>query len=115
MKSTNSAFSDYNFLFENIDQTLQTNTQLMMEELLQQAIPAAQRQPEGVASTHLVRNATISMNDVEGGVSRVENAGSYRPVTLGEEPEDITEDEIISIEDTYRETAAAGLINSQSA
>jgi hypothetical protein len=40
MKSTNSAFSDYNFLFENIDQTLQTNTQLMMEELLlQQTLP----------------------------------------------------------------------------
>jgi len=26
MKSTNSAFSDYNFLFENIDQTMNLNT-----------------------------------------------------------------------------------------
>ena len=30
MKSTNSAFSDYNFLFENIDQTLHSNTQMML-------------------------------------------------------------------------------------
>lgn len=30
MKSTNSAFSDYNFLFENIDQTLSQNNQMML-------------------------------------------------------------------------------------
>ncbi len=33
MKSTNSALSDYNFLFENIDQQLQNNTQMMADEL----------------------------------------------------------------------------------
>jgi hypothetical protein len=36
MKSTNSALSDYNFLFENIDQQLQNNTQMMAEELQKQ-------------------------------------------------------------------------------
>eukprot|EP00347_Sterkiella_histriomuscorum_P011618 403371761 len=33
LKSTNSAVSDYNFLFENIDQQLHNNTQMMAEEL----------------------------------------------------------------------------------
>ena len=127
MKSTNSAFSDYNFLFENIDQTLQTNTQLMMEELLLQAnhqptlpplvLEAARIQGTQVSETTIARNATIRMNDVDG-ARQQDTAGSYIPVTLGEEynnspyQNDITQEEIISIEDTYRETAAAGLIGS---
>lgn len=73
MKSTNSAFSDYNFLFENIDQTMNMNTQLLVEELLQQT----------------GHRATVSMNEV-------------LPATRLPEVE-----EVISIEDTYRETAAA--------
>ncbi|TNV83484.1 hypothetical protein FGO68_gene14749 [Halteria grandinella] len=77
MKSTNSAFSDYNFLFENIDQTLHTNTQLMMEELLQQA-------------NH---KATVSVSEVN-------------PYNPNNNFRDNTEEEIISIEDTYRETNA---------
>jgi hypothetical protein len=42
------------------------------------------------------------------------SSSAYRPVTLGPEEEskeaqnDITEEEIISIEDTYRETAGIG-------
>jgi hypothetical protein len=53
------------------------------------------------------------MNEVEG--CRVDTLpNQYRNVTLGEE-QDQTQEEIISIEDTYRETAAAGLINSQNA
>ena len=54
------------------------------------------------------------MNDVDG-ARQQDTARSYIPVTLGEEynnspyQNDITEEEIISIEDTYRETAAAGL------
>ena len=112
MKSTNSAFSDYNFLFENIDQTLQTNTQLMMEELLlqanhQQTLPplvleAARIPGTQVSETTIARNATISMNDVDG-ARQQDTAGSYIPVTLGEEyynspyKNDISEEELISI------------------
>jgi len=74
MKSTNSAFSDYNFLFENIDQTMNMNTQLLVEELLHQ--------------TEAQHRATVSMNEVL--------PGARGP-----------EEELISIEETYRETAAA--------
>ena len=74
-----------------------------------------------VSETTIARNATISMNDVDGapGTRQLDTHGSYIPITLGEDynisppkHEDITEEEIISIEDTYRETAAAGLIGS---
>jgi hypothetical protein len=73
-----------------------------------------------VTETTIARNATISMNDVDGGpgTRHHDTAGSYIPVTLGEDfnislnRNDITEEEIISIEDTYRETAAAGLVGS---
>ena len=57
------------------------------------------------------------MNDVDG-ARQQDTAGSYIPVTLGEEynnspyKNDISEEELISIEDTYRETAGAGLIGS---
>ncbi len=55
------------------------------------------------------------MNDVEGMPNQMDTAGSYHPITLGEEispskRHDITDEEIISIEDTYRETAAAGFM-----
>jgi hypothetical protein len=107
----------------------------MMEELLfqaqnQQTLPplvleAARyggNNGSTISETTMVRNATISMNDVEGGGKPLESAGTYRAVTLGEEysispqkQQDITEDEIISIEETYRETAAAaGLLGSGS-
>ena len=117
MKSTNSAFSDYNFLFENIDQTLNQNNQMMLQELLYQQnssnnLKVAQQQQNSTSPTPEVqtlqslqqnRHATISVNDV------CNNVDCYKPVTLGreeEEEEEESKDEIISIEDTYRETAA---------
>ncbi len=51
------------------------------------------------------QHATISVNDV------CNNAEGYKPVTLGQEEgdeEEESKDEIISIEDTYRETAGIG-------
>lgn len=38
LKSSNSAMSDYNFLFEHIDQQLQNNTMSMAEEI-QKGVP----------------------------------------------------------------------------
>eukprot|EP00347_Sterkiella_histriomuscorum_P015626 403356318 len=167
LKSTNSAVSDYNFLFENIDQQLHNNTQMMAEEL-QRNMPdylmntnssleqrdsfTRQKQNQHGSKDALEGNKDpLLMNIMHGGSQnssfnrsikdnrdmprimtttnsgRAQNSldlnqkqGNYQQVNVSTnfmeqsanmssqiDITDMSDGEIISIEDTYRETNAA--------
>lgn len=100
MKSTNSALSDYNFLFENIDQQLQNNTQMMADEL-QKNMPEYLMNTNSMMKEEL-KQATNDLIKEPLMQSMVSGGGNTSHLDLGD-----MSDEIISIEDTYRETNAA--------
>ncbi|CDW84673.1 UNKNOWN [Stylonychia lemnae] len=155
LKSTNSAVSDYQFLFENIDQQLQNNTQMMAEELSKnmpdylmntnnsillnkdsfksgqdhdQSLCRSSKNNDNMprmikdthqSSTHIRQsNNNHNQRDLHNNSSLIFNENGSAGVAGGNYLEhsanmssqiDITNmsDEIISIEETYRETNAA--------